>query len=286
MIRWAGTTYSVHPLFVLLLALSAITGHILELITLFSIVLIHEMGHVVTAKCLGWTIDDVKLLPFGGVAETKDGAIAPAWQECLVAIAGPLQNGFMIAIAYGCYTVGWWDETWTSYFIQANTLIGLFNLLPILPLDGGRIVQAACGRWISYYRSLVVGAWTSIVSSVLLGIYALVPLATGKALNLNVLVLALFLLWTNWVDRRHIHYRFIRFLMNRPFRLREWERRICMAQPIIADGKRPLSRVLKLLRRDMYHLVYVMGNNGVIQRVIPEQQVIDSYFDQHKKDAG
>ncbi|UHA74352.1 M50 family metallopeptidase [Paenibacillus sp. 481] len=278
MIRWGGTTFSLHPLFVLILGVSAITGHILELLVLFSIVFIHEMGHVVAARLLGWSIEEVKLLPFGGVAESNDGALAPAWQECVVAAAGPLQNAILIVIALGCEQMGWWSTEWTAHFIEANAFIALFNLLPILPLDGGRIVQALCSLWMSYHRTLVYGAWISIIMSVVMGLFALSSLVHGGGIHLNILVLALFLLWTNWTEWRNTPYRFVRFLMHRPLRLRRWERQVSVGRPIIAQMGRPLSDIVRLLQKDAYHIVYVMNSNGRIQRIVPEQQLIDAYF--------
>ncbi|WP_195576368.1 M50 family metallopeptidase [Paenibacillus sp. 1001270B_150601_E10] len=279
MVKWGGTTYSVHPLFVMLLTLSAITGHILELVTLFVIVSIHEMGHVVAAKAFGWSIEEVKLLPFGGVAETKDGAVSPGWQECLVALAGPLQNGLMIVLALWFRYLGLWSDEWTNYFIEANLVIGGFNLLPILPLDGGRMLQASFGKLVSYHRLLIIGVWFSIVCSVLLGLFSIFPLIDERPLHLNLLVVALFLGWSNWVERKHIPYRFVRFLVNRPKRLRQWEEQIQLGQPIVSEASRSLSAILKRFRRDMYHLIYIMGENGRIEKIIPEQKLIDAYFD-------
>ena len=278
MIKWAGTTYSLHPLFVIMLTLSAITGHIMELLTLFSIVLIHELGHVVAARWCGWSIDEVKLLPFGGVAETKDGAVSPAWQEIVVAIAGPLQNGILIVVAYVCLWTGLWSDEWSQYFVEANVMIASFNLLPILPLDGGRIVQAISSRWLSYHHALIAGAWMSIGASILLIGYALQPLLENKPFDLNMLTLAVFLLWSNGTELRHVPYRFVRFLMNRPQRLRKREESGTLGVPIVVQAGRPLIEVLKRFQRDGYHLIYIMSAEGKVRKVIPEQQLIDAYF--------
>lgn len=271
-----------HPLFIILLILSAITGHVLELLTLFSIVIVHEMGHVVAARWCGWSIEDVKLLPFGGVAETKDGAVSPAWQECLVAAAGPLQNGLLIAFAYGMNAIGWWSEEWSRYFIDANVMIACFNLLPILPLDGGRIVQALSSRWLSFHHTLVAGAWLSMGSSCALAVYAFYPVLYNRGLDLNILMLALFLFYTNWMERKHVPYRFVRFLMNRAKRLRGWETTGRIGTPIMIGVGGSVAQVLKRMRRDSYHMIYVMGNDGRISQIIPEQLLIDAYFTKQK----
>lgn len=72
MIRIFGIELSLHPLFVIIMLFSVVTGQFLELLTLFTIVFIHEMGHVVAALLAGVTVKSVQLLPFGGVAVIED----------------------------------------------------------------------------------------------------------------------------------------------------------------------------------------------------------------------
>lgn len=254
-------------------------GYIFELLTLFTIVLIHELGHVTCAKILGWNIMEVRLLPFGGVAETEEGSFSPAWQEWVVAISGPLQNGLMIIIALLVGHWGWCSSVWMEGFVRANAFIGLFNLLPILPLDGGRMLQAMCSWWMSYHQTLLFGARVSIFLSIILSLYSLYPLLTNGKINVNLFLLSLFLLGTNWTENQNVPFRFMRFLMHRPGRLREWEYNVTLGRPIVTEGGRPLSSIVRLFRRDNYHFICVMGDGGRIQRVVPEQQLIDAYFD-------
>lgn len=117
---------------------SVITGHFLELLTLFAIVFIHEWGHVAAAKWFGVHVLSVQLLPFGGVAVMEDTAYLNAGREMMIALAGPLQNGLLIGCAWLLHAAGLWDGPYYDYFVQGNVLIALFNLLPVLPLDGGR----------------------------------------------------------------------------------------------------------------------------------------------------
>lgn len=62
-----------------MLLISVLTGYFIETVTLFGIVFIHEMGHVVAAKSFGWRVKEVQLLPFGGVAVVEEpGAYPPS----------------------------------------------------------------------------------------------------------------------------------------------------------------------------------------------------------------
>ncbi len=150
---WFGITFRFHPLFTLLLLLSVVTGYVVEMLTLFGIVLIHEMGHVAAAKSFGWDIREVQLLPFGGVAVVEEAAGTPAYQEAAVALAGPLQNVWMMLVGYMLMLLGIIPPVWGQYFIEANLLIALFNLMPVLPLDGGKVMQAVIGLWLPYQKN-------------------------------------------------------------------------------------------------------------------------------------
>jgi stage IV sporulation protein FB len=284
LIKLFGTTYRIHPLFVLLLVLAVFAGYISEMLTLFAIVLIHEIGHVTAARHFGWRVRYVQLLPFGGVAEVDDHGLVPAHEELIVAIAGPLQHVWIIGFSLLMRAMDLGDPSWWSYFIQANVLIALFNLLPVLPLDGGKILLAGMSWIMSYHRALVVCSWMSLSMSVLLGIGAVFPLL-GQGVQLNVLMIAVFLFWSNWFAHQHIPFRFIRFLMGRGERTKAHIRRGAKASPIVTQPGSRIVHIMRLFMREKYHLIYELDDKGTIRRVLPEQKLIDTYLYEKKPES-
>lgn len=258
---------------------SVITGHFVELITLFVIVFIHEWGHVAAARWFGVNVVSVQMLPFGGVAVMEDTAFLHAGREMVIALAGPLQNGLLIGFASLLHAFGLWDGPFYEYFVQGNILIALFNLLPVLPLDGGKIWQSLFSMILPYHSALVWSLRISLLFSFFVIGYAVSPLVLQNgALQLNLLLIGLFLLYSNYVDYRNIPYRFMRFLMNRD---RSFSRHLLhgsLAQPIVADKVQPLEHILRLFKREKYHFIYVMNRQGKIIAVVPEQRVISSFF--------
>lgn len=277
MIKLRGITFRLHPLFSLLMLLSVATGYFVELLTLFVIVLIHELGHVAAAKSFGWQVIRIELLPFGGVAETDDRGRASAVQEAAVALAGPLQNGWMALFAVGMGRLGVWDTGWCDYFVTANMMIGLFNLLPILPLDGGKIMQAVISRMLPYYRTLLLCSLISLTLSVLLAAAALFGIRSS-GIHLNLLAIALFLAYSNWYGYRDAAFRFVRFLMNRETVTSRLIDKGTLAQPIVIYHHRKIADIARLFMRDKYHLVYILNDRGRIQAVLPEQKLLYAYF--------
>lgn len=110
-------------------------------------VLLHELGHCVMAQRFGVGVTRVQLFLLGGVSEI-DRIPRTAREEALVAGAGPvvsaLLTGLCAAVTAGLqpYTVGWLIAVQMAV---SNGIITIFNLLPALPLDGGRVLRA--GIW-------------------------------------------------------------------------------------------------------------------------------------------
>jgi stage IV sporulation protein FB len=277
LIKWRGIAFRLHPLFVLILLASIATGRFTDIVMLFGIVLWHELGHLFAAIRFGWTVREVKLLPFGGVMEVEEAGTLPAKEEAWVAAAGPAQNALLAGIAWGLSRAGGIDAGWADDFVVANALIGLFNLLPMLPLDGGRILQAWISCRVPYHSTLLWCARVSLVFSALLTFAAFVPMLNGGLLQLNLLAVGMFLFASNWYGLRHVPFVFLRFLVHRS---ESSERRVklgVLSRPIVISENLALFSILRLFMKEQYHLVYVM-NKGKIANVVPEKAIIDGFL--------
>lgn len=280
MIKWGGTIFRLHPLFVLMMAAAVMIGHFVELLVLFGVVVIHELGHVVAARLLGWRVLEVQLLPFGGVAvmEAADGA--DSLQEMVVALAGPLQNLLMIGLAFFFRQTGWWTEAWTAYFVQVNATIALFNLLPAEPLDGGRLLSAWIMRRTAVWPALAAGSWIGMIMSAGMAVYALLQLPAA-GLKANLFVIIGFLAFHNGMMWRNRHFRFFRFLIRRQ---REHD--------LLLDRQRPVrmltaresfrrSAVCKRFMRERYQLIAVLDERGKLKRIHSEKELLDDMLQMH-----
>jgi len=264
-----GIRCRVHLLFWLVLFGSVATGRFLEMMTLFGIVIIHEWGHVSMARSFGWQVREVELLPFGGVARFDH--VTESWrQEMCVILAGPLTNVAMIPFSYGLGLIGWWPPVWVEYFIVANSLIAGFNLLPFPPLDGGRLLQLLTARFVPYVQTLRQGVLAGVLGAFCLGGFALSGIWAGTV-HLNLLLIAVFLVFHNVSEWRLIPYHFVRFLLRR-HRHPETARRFRpLLLPLIMQWT--LRRALERMRRERYHLF--VDERG---RIVREEELLNHYF--------
>jgi stage IV sporulation protein FB len=131
-------------------------------------VLLHEFGHIFTARAFAITTPYVTLLPIGGVAQLERIPEEP-WEEFLIAIAGPLVNVavtivlvFIGGATLHGYAATSLDNTQISLIDRlavVNLFLALFNLIPAFPMDGGRVLRAALASRFGYVRATEVSAY-------------------------------------------------------------------------------------------------------------------------------
>ena len=122
---------------------------------LFLCVLLHEFGHIFTARDFGVSTPYVTLLPIGGVAQLERIPEEPR-QEFLIAIAGPLVNvaiTILLVVFAGAHlqckarpAIDNAQISMVDRLAAVNLFLALFNLIPAFPMDGGRVFRAALGQ--------------------------------------------------------------------------------------------------------------------------------------------
>ncbi|MEZ4316886.1 MAG: site-2 protease family protein [Myxococcota bacterium] len=119
-------------------------------VALFTSVLLHELGHALAARHYGIGTDNITLYPFGGIASIT-GMPRSARQELVIAIAGPAVNGALFLAG----ALLWGALGWRVLLTVAalNLMMGLFNLIPAFPMDGGRVLRAALATRMGWFRA-------------------------------------------------------------------------------------------------------------------------------------
>lgn len=101
--------------------------------------ILHELGHIIAIKLCGGAIDCIRLRVFGARIVLKQYPLLSYKQEMITAAAGPVA-GFIIAIA-ASYAAGFFNVDSLYTFSGLNLVLSVVNLVPVYPLDGGRIVN-------------------------------------------------------------------------------------------------------------------------------------------------
>jgi Zn-dependent protease/predicted transcriptional regulator len=134
---------------------------------LFAIVVLHELGHSLTARRFGIQTRDITLLPIGGVARLERLPQEPM-QELYIALAGPAVNVCLAVLFFSLIAMGGQiADALRAPFIGARVLVTLmwanvvlacFNMVPAFPMDGGRVLRAILATRLSYVRATRIAA--------------------------------------------------------------------------------------------------------------------------------
>lgn len=198
---FAYSTDAVNPV------MGALYG-ILVILLLFVCVTLHEFGHALVAKYFKVNVPHITLLPIGGVASLERMPDKPL-QEFFIAIAGPLVNFVIAGLLFPLLLLarGFQGGTFSLenvatllnqmqtpslsnlliYLVATNLGLGIFNLLPAFPMDGGRILRALLAMAISYVDATRTAVF---IGRIMAGLFALWGILNG---NIFLLLIAFFI---------------------------------------------------------------------------------------------
>lgn len=266
----------IHPLFWLVIIMAVWSGLFIEIATLFVLVLIHELGHMAAADSFNWRLKKITLFPFGGVAEVNEWGNRPAREEIIVALAGPFHHIWMCLFSFFFYRMGFWSEEWMLYFIKGNIWIALFNLLPIYPLDGGKVLHALISYCVPYHKALM---WTFILGIFFSMGFAFFTLGVGKnSFHLHLFCISIYLFIQNIISLRKKEWPYMRFLMERRMKGVPISAKL---QPSRIVENVPIKQVVKQLYKERYHVWEVLDEKGCVIGLLPEEKLIQQYFCNH-----
>lgn len=176
---------------VLFVTLGLLQWSVPELVLLVVVLVVHEGGHYVAMTAFGYRDVRMFFIPLVGAAVSGSERDTAGWQRAVVALAGPVPGivfGTLLAVAFLVSRNGLTGDA-ASMFIILNT----FNLLPVLPLDGGHVLQEtlfgrhryveAVFRIVAAAALLVAGLATGIFLLGVLGAFALVAARVAMKLN-------------------------------------------------------------------------------------------------------
>jgi Zn-dependent protease len=166
-------------------------------------VLVHELAHALTAKIYHWPTQKIVLNLWGGHTQFENFTASPG-RSVLVALAGPAANfvlaggGWLLLTGAGLTGVA---GILTNIFVWANLLIGIFNVLPGLPLDGGRLVESAVWKATgSQEKGTIAAGWSGrIIVFALVGWFVALPLLSGRRPDFSLMLITLLVCSFLWV---------------------------------------------------------------------------------------
>lgn len=192
-------TFKIHPLYYLVAILSIITGLFKDFIYITLLIFIHEIGHTIGALIYKWKIKKIIILPFGGITIFNELINKSLKEEFVILILGPI---FQILFYFILYILNIETPLITNYHYS----LLLFNMLPIIPLDGSKLLNIILNKITSFKMSHLLTIYISLITIILLMI---------KNKNLVLYIIIFFILVKVIKEYKEHKYIFNKFLFER-----------------------------------------------------------------------
>ena len=157
----------IHPSFFLFALWFIFANDFKTFIILGLVVFIHEMGHYLTARKLGYKLKSFYIAPYGACLNYQESCFETK-DEILIAVAGPIVNLISSVIIISLWWIFPSIFSFTYQFVFQSTMLGLFNLLPCYPLDGGRVFVGILSQTQPRQKAIKITVIFNVVISIIL----------------------------------------------------------------------------------------------------------------------
>lgn len=252
--------FTVHPVTIVFFFVSIFVGAFWIAISYLISLLIHEFAHAIVASRLGYQCGKITLYPTGALLSGAYDEFTFK-DEILVSIAGPLANLAMIVTS----VFFWWIfpelYNYLQIFVVANLSLFLFNLLPIFPLDGGRVLLAFLSCKLQRKNAIKISMHITIVFSILLFAYFCTSLFFAPNFQIGITSLVVFI--SSFADSKELAYKRV---IKSDLKRKKLKRGLRVVELMVSKQTSVLQAYTKIDNYAYYNFCVVDENFNIIEK--------------------
>jgi len=264
---------------VVLILFCAFCGALWWLLLSYAALCVHEVAHCIAAKWLKIASDGVYLQPFGITLRLRDNRITEPFCEAVLCLVGPLAN---LCFAAGLYFTCDLSNVYVHYLYISNLSIGSVNLLPILPLDGGRILKAYLTAKLGLIRAVRISEFVTYIFVLGVGLFSLCALWTLR-FNVSWMILVSFLLFNMSLEKKNNAYLIMRQISE--YKRKLTATKVMRVHHLAAQKDAPAKQLAEHFSYDKYHMVHLFDAEQKHCGSLTETQILDAMIEQGRNVA-
>ncbi|OGO79933.1 MAG: hypothetical protein A2Y21_06405 [Clostridiales bacterium GWC2_40_7] len=270
-IRIRHTDIHISAFFIAVIPLVVISGSYAQFILAYISIILHELAHMATAAIYGCRTVSLRVLPVGLSADI-DTENCRRKEKLAIYSSGPAVSFFLSAAAYLAYILLSENLQYLYFISLLNFCLAVFNLIPALPLDGGKILQEILNDSIGlitaakYIRAI---ALLLCIIATGAGVYQIL----AGNLNFSLFIMGLYFIVFFNTGKMEASLMNIKQLLYRRQRL--LNKGIYQARDLVVLKGMRLGAVIKALDYDRFHFIYLLDEDLKLLRIITENEIID-----------
>lgn len=256
----------IHILTFVLLAVCVLYGKAYELVSVYGVMLLHELAHLLAAVCIGLKVSHITVYPFGVNLKLKNKMVCSISDEIILYASGPLVNAVAALLTAVLYK--FFPTYRLQYLYIANIMLFITNLIPASPLDGGIILKKLLmNRFGTRYAQIIMNCVSAVfgVLFFIFGIYAVYI----TQYNFSVLLLSSLLIGNLFTQKEKYNLDYVKELMfyqNKSRNRVEW---------MVFDKRKPLPEISRSFNYGKYNIVILTDDEGKISEIMTETEIIN-----------
>lgn len=260
----------INKYFIPYIILILIVGFKSKLTIGFIIIMIHEGIHLITARILGYSGFSIDIFPMGTSLKFKELEEASPKDDIIISLSGPIGN-FLIAIV-SCFIGKYYSISCLIEFGNYNLVIGIFNLIPAFPLDGGRILRSLLNLKLIFKKANKVSLNISIVIGYIFGGLFLIAAYKGD-LNVNLAFFSVFILTISYREKRRIAYIIMGYIIKKKEKF--IRRGYLENKNMSVYYKLNILQVIELIDKNKYNVFTVLDDDMNVLGILYEEDILN-----------
>lgn len=253
-----------------MLILSYMLGSQMTFFISFGVVLIHELSHLLCAILMGVEVKSIVILPFGMTLRLSNDLIRYPKKEIVIALLGPLSNVVMLVISRFFYE-DYAQNINFLLFVIINWAILLLNLIPVPPLDGGRIFRAVLIKASGLMKAARLIQKISRFFITLIFIFGIIILILTRG-NPSLCIIGAFLVFSLTEEKRSSDFLIMNALIHEKEKFKQ--RSLIPTSTLSIGYRTPAYKVIKKLNLSTFYIIYIVDDNLKIIKTATESDFI------------
>lgn len=256
-----------HFTIILLFAVCYFNRNLETMFVSYSVIFFHELAHLAAALLIGLRPSHITLFPFGVNLKLKNSLVYAISDEILLYLSGPLFNGIFALL---CVPFLGKNEYFTLFYYN-NLALFIFNILPILPMDGGIIVKKILTRRVGYRcAEKILKTLSAVLILILIICQALLLIKNN--FNFSILFATIFLTGNIFTNKEKYHQDFTKELM---FYNRKDKKKIKKVKGYLIKDDANLKELVKNFSLGSNYIIFKENTSGEVDQILTERKIIE-----------